>query len=300
MSEGRGASDSPKRPEKVLPATLTQMKLEGRRIVMITAYDAAGGQVADEAGVDVILVGDTAAEVVWGYRSTVPATMDEQLIMTRGVVRGAKRPLIVGDLPFGAYEVSNEQAVENSIRMLKEGGADVVKLEGGGARLPRVCAIVDAGIGVMGHLGLTPQSETMLGGRRVQARTADAARRLLAEARELEAAGCFAIVLEAVPAAVAAKATESLTIPTIGIGAGPACDGQVLVWHDLLGLGDWSPRFAHRYAELRRDILRALTEYGEEVRSGAFPAAEHTYGMAETEQQEFLHALKVDAGELDR
>lgn len=300
MSEGPAASDSQRSPAKVLPATLTQMKLEGRRIVMVTAYDAVGGQAADEAGVDVLLVGDTAAEVVWGHRSTVPATMDEQLMMTRAVVRGARRPLIVGDLPFGAYEVSNEQAVENAIRLRKEGGADVVKLEGAGPRLPRVCAIVDAGIGVMGHLGLTPQSETVLGGRRVQAGTAHAARKLLADARELEAAGCFAIVLEAVPAAVAAKATESLTIPTIGIGAGPACDGQVLVWHDLLGLGDWSPRFAHRYAELRRDVLRALTRFGEDVRSGAFPAPEHTYGMPETEQQEFLHALKLDAGEIDR
>src|SRR5204862_641356 len=193
------------------------------------------GRLADEAGIDLILVGDTAAMVVLGHESsTVPVTMEEMLFMTRAVTRGARRPLVVGDMPFGSYQVSDEDAVRNAIRFVKEGGADVVKLEGAGPSLSRVRTIVGAGIGVMGHIGLTPQSATVLGGFKAQGRSADQARQLYEDALALEGAGCFAVVLEAVPAPVAARITEALSIPTIGIGAGAACDGQVLVWHDLL------------------------------------------------------------------
>ena len=218
---------------------LAEMKRRGDKIVMVTAYDAPGARFAEDAGVDVILVGDTAAMVMLGHEgTTVPVTMDEMLFLTRTVARAARRPIVVGDMPFGSYQVSDEEAVTNAIRFVKEARADVVKLEGAGASLSRVRAIVDAGIPVMGHIGLTPQSATMLGGFKTQGRTAEKARRLLDEARALEAAGCFSIVLEAVPSPVAARITETVAVPTIGIGAGPSCDGQVLVYHDLLGLSE--------------------------------------------------------------
>src|SRR5439155_15596922 len=206
------------------------------KIVMVTAYDAPGARLADAAGIDLILVGDTAAMVVLGHDSTVPVTLDEMLFLTRSVARAAKRPLIIGDMPFGTYEASDDDAVHNAVRFVKEGGADVVKLEGAGPSLSRGRAIVGAGIGVMSHIGLTPQSATVLGGFKAQGRSAEQARRLLDDALALEAAGCFALVLEAVPAVVAERVTTELEIPTIGIGAGAGCDGQVLVWHDLLGL----------------------------------------------------------------
>ena len=267
---------------------LVAMKERGDKIVMVTAYDAPGARFADEAGVDLLLVGDTAAMVVLGHDATVPVTMDEMLFMTRTVARTAERPIVIGDMPFGSYQVSDEQAVENAIRFVKEAGADVVKLEGAGPSLSRVQAIVGSGIPVMGHVGLTPQSATMLGGFKAQGRTAAKALQLVADARALEAAGCFAVVLEAVPPAVAARISEALHVPTIGIGAGPDCDGQVLVYHDLLGLSEGrAPRFVRRYADLAGEIRRALGDYVADVRSGAFPGGEHTYSMPDEELAEF-------------
>jgi 3-methyl-2-oxobutanoate hydroxymethyltransferase len=272
------------KPGKVTLFELADMKTRGEKIVMVTAYDAPGARLAEQSGIDILLVGDSAGMVVLGHEGTVPVTMEEMLFLTRSVVHAVERPLVVGDMPFGSYHVSDEDAVRNAIRFVKEAGADVVKLEGAGPSLSRVGAIVSAGIGVMGHLGLTPQSETILGGYKTQGRTAAAAGRLLADALALEAAGCFAIVLEAVPAQVAARITEALTVPTIGIGAGAECDGQVLVYHDLLGLTEGrAPRFVKRYASLAEEIRRALTAYAGEVRSGAYPAEEHTYAMPEDE-----------------
>jgi 3-methyl-2-oxobutanoate hydroxymethyltransferase len=271
---------------------LFELKRRGEKITMITAYDASSASLAEQAGVELILVGDTAAMVVLGHDSTIPVTMDEMIFLTRTVARTAKRPLVIGDLPFGSYQVSDEDAARNAIRFLKEGGADVVKLEGAGRMLSRVRAIVDCGIGVMGHIGLTPQSATVLGGFKAQGRTAESARRLVQEAQELEAAGCFALVLEAVPTEVARTITQALSIPTIGIGAGAACDGQVLVWHDLLGLYEGHvPRFVRRYADLHGQIRQALEHYVEEVRTGAFPEAEHTYAMPDEELAAFRAAL---------
>ena len=272
---------------------LAAMKRRGEKIVMVTAYDAPGARFAEDAGVDVILVGDTAAMVMLGHEgTTVPVTMDEMLFLTRTVARAARRPIVVGDMPFGSYQISDEDAVGNAIRFVKEARADVVKLEGAGASLSRVRAIVDAGIPVMGHIGLTPQSATMLGGFKTQGRTAEKARRLLDEARALEAAGCFSIVLEAVPSPVAARVTETVTVPTIGIGAVPSCDGQVLVYHDLLGLSEGHlPRFVKRYANLSREIRDALEAYAADVRSGAFPSDEYSYAMDEEE----LTAFDADA-----
>jgi len=276
-------------PGKLALPELAEMKRHGDKIVMVTAYDASSARLADQAGIDLILVGDTAAMVVLGHESsTVPVTMDEMLFMTRAVTRGARRPLVVGDMPFGSYQVSDEDAVRNAIRFVKESGADVVKLEGAGPSLSRVRTIVGAGIGVMGHLGLTPQSATVLGGFKAQGKTAEKARQLLDDALALEAAGCFALVLEAVPAPVAERVTAELEIPTIGIGAGAGCDGQVLVWHDLLGLYDGrTPRFVKQYAELRGEIGRALEAYAADVRSGAFPEERHTYAMPEEELARF-------------
>jgi len=259
---------------------------------MVTAYDAPSGRLADAAGVDVVLVGDSAAMTVLGHDSTVPATMEEMLVLTRAVTRGAHRPLVVADMPFGSFQVSDEDALRNAIRFVKEAQADAVKLEGAGPSLSRARAIVEAGIPVMGHVGLTPQSATALGGFKAQGRTAEKARRLVDDALALEQAGCFSLVLEAVPAPVAARITEQLAIPTIGIGAGGRCDGQVLVWHDLLGLYDGSsPRFVKRYAELGAEIERALAAYAADVRERRFPEERHTYAMPEEELAAFEEAL---------
>jgi 3-methyl-2-oxobutanoate hydroxymethyltransferase len=267
---------------------LAAMKQRGDKIVMVTAYDSPGARFAEDAGIDVVLVGDTAAMVVLGYEGTVPVTVDEMLFLTRTVSRQVRRPIVVGDLPFGSYQVSDEDAVRNAIRFFKEGGAEMVKLEGAGPMLSRVRAIVESGIPVMGHIGLTPQSATMLGGFKTQGKTAAAARQLLADAHALEQAGCTALVLEAIPAPVAARITRELTIPTIGIGAGPDCDGQVLVYHDLLGLTEGHlPRFVKRYANLSIEIRDALEAYAEEVRAGTFPGEEHTYAMSEEELEVF-------------
>jgi 3-methyl-2-oxobutanoate hydroxymethyltransferase len=277
-------------PKGKLPLPeLAQMKRRGEKIVMVTAYDAPGARFAEDAGIDVILVGDTAAMVVLGYEgTTVPVTMEEMLFLTRTVARSARRPIVIGDMPFGSFQVSDEKAVENAVRFVKEAGADAVKLEGAGPSVSRVRSIVEAGIPVMGHVGLTPQSATMLGGFKTQGKTADKARRLVEGALELEHAGAFAVVLEAVPAPVAAEITRRLTVPTIGIGAGRECDGQVLVYHDLLGLTEGHlPRFVKRYANLSREIRDALEHYAEEVRSGTFPEDEHTYEMADDELERF-------------
>jgi 3-methyl-2-oxobutanoate hydroxymethyltransferase len=282
-------------PAGKLPLTeLAEMKRRGERIVMVTAYDSAGARFAEDAGIDLLLVGDTAAMVVLGHEgTTVPVTVDEMLFLTRSVSRAARRPIVVGDLPFGSYQVSDEDAVRNAIRFVKEGGADVVKLEGAGPSLSRIRTIVGAGIPVMGHIGLTPQSKTMLGGFRTQGRTGRAALELVSAALELEDAGCFAIVLEAMPTPVATAITERVTIPTIGIGAGGGCDGQVLVYHDLLGLSEGHlPRFVRRYANLSREIRDALEAYASDVRSGAFPGEEHAYAMTDEELEVFERTLE--------
>jgi 3-methyl-2-oxobutanoate hydroxymethyltransferase len=275
-------------PAKLAIPELLEMKRSGTKIAMVTAYDAAGARLAEAAGIDVVLVGDSAAMVVLGHESTVPVTMDEMLFMTRSVSRAVRRPLVVGDMPFGSYQVSDEEAVRSAIRFVKEGGADVVKLEGAGRMLPRVRAIVESGIPVMGHIGLTPQSVTALGGYKAQGRTAAKARRLVAEAAALAEVGCFSIVLEAVPNPVAARITASLAIPTIGIGAGPDCDGQVLVYHDLLGLTEGhTARFVKRYADLATVIREALAAFVADVRSGAYPEERHSYGMPAEELAAF-------------
>jgi 3-methyl-2-oxobutanoate hydroxymethyltransferase len=279
-------------PGKLPLPALAEMKRRGEPIVMVTAYDAPSGRFADAAGVDVVLVGDSAAMTVLGHDSTVPATIEELLMLTRAATRGARRPLVVADMPFGSYQVSDEEALRNAIRFVKEAGADAVKLEGAGPSLSRVQAIVGAGIPVMGHLGLTPQSATMLGGYRAQGRTAAKAARLHADALALEAAGCFSLVLEAVPAAVAARITSDLSIPTIGIGAGAATDGQVLVLHDVLGMYEGlTPRFVKRYADLATAARDALAAYAEDVRARAFPAEEHTYTIPDGELAAFESAL---------
>ena len=275
-------------PAKMAITELTAMKRQGTKIAMVTAYDAAGGRLAEAAGADVVLVGDSAAMVVLGHESTVPVTMDEMIFMTRAVASSVRRPLVVGDMPFGSYQVSDSSAVRNAVRFIKEGRADTVKLEGAGRMLPRVKAIVESGIPVMGHLGLTPQSATALGGYKAQGRTAERARRMVDDALALQEAGCYSLVLEAVPTPVAARITASLQIPTIGIGAGPACDGQVLVYHDLLGLTEGhTARFVKRYADLATVIREALAAFVNDVRSGAYPEERHTYGMPADEQAAF-------------
>jgi 3-methyl-2-oxobutanoate hydroxymethyltransferase len=267
---------------------LAEIKRRGEKIVMVTAYDAPSGRLADAAGVDVILVGDSSGMVVHGRESTVPVTLDEIVFMTQWVTRGAKRPLVVADMPFGSYEESDEQAVRNAVRLVKEGGADAVKLERGGTTVSRARAIVGAGIPVMGHVGLTPQTATVLGGFKAQGRTAERARQLVADAKALEEAGCFAIVLEAVPPAVARAATAAVSVPTIGIGAGAETDGQVLVWHDMLGYYEGrAPRFVKRYADLGAVIQEALERFAADVHGGTFPEEQHTYAMPQEELAAF-------------
>jgi 3-methyl-2-oxobutanoate hydroxymethyltransferase len=267
---------------------LMEIKRRGEKIVMVTAYDAPSGRLADAAGVDLILVGDSSGMVMHGRESTVAVSLDEIVFMTQWVTRGAKRPLVIADMPFGSYEASNEQAVANAVRLVKEGGADAVKLERGGTSIDRARAIADAGIPVMGHVGLTPQTATVLGGFKAQGRTADRAQQLVDDALALQEAGCFAVVLEAVPAPVARAVTKALAVPTIGIGAGGDTDGQVLVWHDMLGYYEGhSPRFVKRYADLGDVITEALGRYAEDVRSGVFPEEQHTYAMPDEERAAF-------------
>ncbi|CEP68936.1 Ketopantoate hydroxymethyltransferase [Moorella glycerini] len=263
---------------KVTLPQLRAMKERGEKITMVTAYDYPSALLADRAGMDMLLVGDSLGMVVLGYQSTVPVTMDEMVHHTRAVMRANPAALVVADLPFLSYQASVQDAVYNAGRLVKEGGADAVKLEGGRAMIPMVRAIVDAGIPVMGHLGLTPQSVVQLGGYRVQGREAAAAEKIAADAAELVEAGIFSLVLECVPAELARRITAELPVPTIGIGAGPDCDGQVLVYHDLLGLFDrFQPKFVKRYVNLGEAIVKALADYREEVRQGKFPGEEHSF-----------------------
>jgi 3-methyl-2-oxobutanoate hydroxymethyltransferase len=259
-----------------------EMKERGERFAMLTAYDYALAKLLDAAGVPLLLVGDSLGTVILGHETTLGVTMDDMVRHTQAVVRGTQRALIVGDLPFLSYQVSPEEAIRNAGRLLQEGGAQAVKLEGGGPVAPTVRRLVESGIPVMGHLGLTPQSVHQLGGHKVQGRSVEAAARLLADAAALEAAGAFAVVLEGVPAPLAARITRRLRIPTIGIGAGPDCDGQVQVLHDLLGLfTDFVPRHARRYAELGDLVKDAAGRYAADVAAGAFPTARESFTMDE-------------------
>ena len=260
---------------------LGEMRALGEPIVMVTAYDHPTAQVAEAAGVDVVLVGDSAANNVLGYPDTVPVTVDEMLMLAAAVRRGLRAPLLVGDLPFGSYEASDEQAIATAHRFVKEAGCDAVKVEGSAARAR---AIVRAGVPVMGHVGLTPQTATALGGYRAQGRTAERARAVLDEALELQEAGCFSIVFEAIPADVTDVIMGQMEIPIIGIGAGASTDGQVLVTHDLLGInGDFQPKFVKRFADVRGEMLSGLRGFTEEVRTREFPGPDHAYGIAPEE-----------------
>lgn len=262
---------------RVTVRDIAAAKARGERWPMVTCYDAMTAGLFDEAGIPVMLVGDSAAMVVYGYDSTVPVSMDELVPLAAAVVRGTKRAMIIADLPFGSYQSSPDQALASSARFLKESGAHGVKLEGGQRVVPQVEALVAAGVPVMAHIGLTPQSVHTFGGFRVQGRGEDG-ERLLADAKALQAAGAFSLVLEAVPADLAARITESLTIPTIGIGAGPRCDAQVLVWQDLAGLTPRTPKFVKQYADLRTVLGDAVRAYADEVVAGTFPDEAHTYG----------------------
>lgn len=266
---------------------LREKKALGEPIVMITAYDYPSATVAEEAGVDIVLVGDSAAMVVLGYPNTTPVSMDEMVMLSAAVRRGLETPLLVGDMPFGSYEASNELAVANAQRFIKEAGCDVVKLERGGSSVERARAIVQAGIPVMGHVGLTPQSAVQLGGFRAQGRNAAQAKQVVRDALELQEAGCFAIVFEAIPSELTEALMPLLEIPVIGIGAGPATDGQVLVYHDLLGIWDGRPaKFVRQYAQVREQMLSGVAGYAHDVRSRQYPGPEHGYSMSPDEAGE--------------
>jgi 3-methyl-2-oxobutanoate hydroxymethyltransferase len=271
--------------KKVTVPDVTRMKAAGERITMVTAYDYAFARLLDEAGVDLLLVGDSLGMVVQGLETTLPVTLDEIVYHTRMVARGRRRALVVGDLPFGSYQTSPAQAVDSAVRLLKDGGAEAVKLEGGTTMARTIEAIGAVDIPVMGHVGLTPQSVHRMGGHRVQGRRsghgAGERDRVLDDARAVQAAGAFAVVLECIPLDLAAEVTAELTIPTIGIGAGAHCDGQVLVLHDLIGLSsDWTPRFAKRYAEVGREVVRAASAYVSEVKEGIFPTEAQAFRPA--------------------
>jgi 3-methyl-2-oxobutanoate hydroxymethyltransferase len=283
--------------EKVTLPRVAEMKRAGEPIVMVTAYDYPSAQIVEEAGVDIVLVGDTAAMVVLGHDATTPVGMEEMLMMTSAVRRGLEHPLLVGDLPFGSYESSNEQAIENAQRFVKEAGCDAVKLERGGASVDRARAIARSGIPVMGHVGLTPQTATALGGFKAQGRTAERAARLTEEALALQSVGCFAIVFEAIPSAVTEALMPKLEIPVIGIGAGPATDGQVLVLHDLLGVyAGHKPKFVKRFADVRGESLKGVRAYTEAVRGRTFPNEEqHTYSIPQEELEEFARYLEEES-----
>ncbi|MEI7624921.1 MAG: 3-methyl-2-oxobutanoate hydroxymethyltransferase [Actinomycetota bacterium] len=279
------------RPPVTLPQ-IAELKRIGQPIVMVTAYDYPSAQVAEAAGVDIVLVGDSGAMTVLGYKTTVPVGLDEMLMLTQAVRRGLKTPLLVCDLPFGSYESSDEQAIATSQRFIKEGGCDAVKLEGGGTSVQRARAIVCAGIPVMGHIGLTPQTATALGGYKAQGRTAQRATDVWTDALDLQAAGCFSIVFEAIPAAVSEIVMERMEIPVIGIGAGSSTDGQVLVFHDLLGIREGhGARFVKRYRNILDEMVGGVTEYAEDVRAGRFPTEDHTYSIDPEELKQFRARL---------
>src|SRR4051812_29194439 len=284
MSAGTRATAPPAKRPTVTLSKLAEKKALGEPIVMVTAYDYPSAQVAEAAGVDVVLVGDSGAMTVLGYPSTVPVSVDEMLMLAGAARRGLTTPLLVGDLPFGSYERSDEQAIATAQRFVKEAGCDAVKLERGGVVAERAAAIVAAGIPVMGHVGLTPQTATALGGYRSQGRTADKAMKVVEDALALQEAGCFAIVFEAVPADLTEAVMPHIHIPVIGIGAGPAADGQVLVFHDLLGIYDGhAARFVKRYANIREQMVDGVARYAEDVRTRKYPEPEHTYTMAPDE-----------------
>jgi 3-methyl-2-oxobutanoate hydroxymethyltransferase len=296
MSTLSPVSTAPVERKKITTLAFRQKKEHGEKIAVLTAYDYPSALSLDRAGIDSILVGDSLGMVVLGYENTLPVTMDEMIHHCRAVARGAKSALLIGDMPFLSYQVSTEEAVRNAGRFLQQGGMDAVKLEGGRERLEAVRAIVGAGIPVMGHLGLTPQSVHMLGGFRPQGRTAASARRLLEDALLLEEAGCFSLVLESVPARLAELVSMRLSIPTIGIGAGVGCDGQVLVLHDLLGLFDrFTPKFVKQYAHLNAAMRSAFDEFIADVRAERFPVEEHTVEMAEEEWGSLLRDLNHKA-----
>jgi 3-methyl-2-oxobutanoate hydroxymethyltransferase len=289
------------RPPVTVPQ-LRQMKERGQPIVMVTAYDYPSAQAAEQAGVDIVLVGDTAAMTVLGYESTVPVSLDEMLVLARAVRRGLTTPLMIGDLPFGTYQRSDEQAIDSAVRYMKEASCDAVKLEMAGLTsgpvdkresIARVRAVVAAGIPVMGHVGLTPQSHSALGGYRAQGRTARQAVQIADDAFALQEAGCFGIVFEAVPAAVTETIVPRLDVPVIGIGAGPAADGQVLVFHDLLGIYEGrSPRFVKQFAELKRAMVEGVSAYAAEVRERRYPTEEHSYSIDPEELERFREVVE--------
>src|SRR5436309_2389158 len=283
--------------KKVTVPDVVAMKRDGKRITMMTAYDAAFARLVEQAGIDIILVGDSLGMVVLGYPTTVPVTMDDMVRHAAAVSRGASRPLLIGDMPFGSYQAGREDALRNAARFLKEAGMDAVKIEGGREVVETVRALVDNGIAVMAHVGLTPQRVAQLGGFKVQAKTSRAARKLIDDALALEDAGAFSIVLESVPSEVGQLASERLAIPTIGIGAGVDCDGQVLVLHDVLGLfGEFKPKFAKRYADIGTAVVEALREYDRDVRAGTFPDDEHSFTMKESELVSLQRSLTQKAG----
>ena len=293
-------STVPHTPDTVerLPMTLPRLaekKNLGEPIVMVTAYDYPSAQVAEEAGVDLVLVGDSAAMTVLGYPSTVPVSMDEMVMLASAVRRGLRTPFLVGDLPFGSYEASDEQAIGSAQRFVKEAGCDAVKLERGGTSVQRARAIAESGIPVMGHVGLTPQTATALGGYRAQGRTAERALRVAEDAIALQEAGCFALVFEAIPATVSEELMPRIDIPVIGIGAGGSTDGQVLVFHDLLGINDGRvARFVKRYAEVKREMVEGVRGFAEEVRARRYPEPEHGYAIERAELERFRAALARD------
>jgi 3-methyl-2-oxobutanoate hydroxymethyltransferase len=278
--------------------TLAEKKALGEPIVMVTAYDYPSAQVAEESGVDVVLVGDSGAMTVLGHPSTVPVTTEELLMLAKAVRRGLKTPLMIGDMPFGSYEASNEEAIRNAQRFIKEAGCDAVKIERGGTSVERARALVGAGIPVMGHVGLTPQTATALGGYRSQGRTAERALGVLHDALALQQAGCFAIVFEAIPSALTEAIMPRMEIPVIGIGAGPAADGQVLVFHDLLGIYDGhAARFVKRYAAVRDEMIRGVSAFAHEVRARKYPEEEHGYTMAPDEIARLHELVREQTGE---
>jgi 3-methyl-2-oxobutanoate hydroxymethyltransferase len=289
------------RPTQRPAVTLTKLaerKALGEPIAMVTAYDYPSAQVAEEAGVDVVLVGDSGAMTVLGYSSTVPVTLDELLMLASAVRRGMSTPLLIGDMPFGSYEVSNEEAVRNAQRFIKEAGCDAVKLERGGSSAERAGAIVAAGIPVMGHVGLTPQTATALGGYRSQGRTAERALAVMHDALALQEAGCFALVFEAIPSALSELIMPRMQIPVIGIGAGPATDGQVLVFHDLLGIyAGHAARFVKRYANVREQMIEGVKAFADDVRARRYPEPDHGYTMAPDEVERLHTLLSEQTGE---
>jgi 3-methyl-2-oxobutanoate hydroxymethyltransferase len=286
------APADPSRLPMTLPRIFEKKRL-GEPIVMVTAYDYPSARAAEAAGVDLVLVGDSAGTTVLGHSSTTPVELDELIVLARAARRGLNGPLLIGDLPFGSYEISDQQAVRSALRFVKEAGCDCVKLEGGGAvSLSRARAIIGAGIPVMGHVGLTPQTSVSLGGWKAQGRTAVAAERIAREALALQEAGCFAIVFEAIPSAVAAEIMPRMEIPVIGIGAGPTTDGQVLVFHDLLGIREGlGPRFVKRYANLQGEMNDGVSAYAEDVRTRRYPGPEHGYSIEEPELEAFRESL---------